>query len=675
MITITLKDGSTREFDGPISIYDIATSISPQLAKKATAGLVNDELTDLRTIISENIHLSILTFDDEMGKLPYRHTVSHILAQAVKRLHPSTKLAIGPAIEDGFYYDFDKESGSFSKEELLEIEKEMQKIIKEALPIEKFELSRAEALKLMTEQNEIYKVELINDLPEDAVLTFYKQGEFTDLCAGPHVMNTKEIKAIKLYSEKGSSGAYWKGSEKNKMLSRVYGTAFNKASDLTDYLAAKEEAEARDHNKLGRELKYFTSVGMIGQGLPLFMPKGAKVLQLLQRFVEDEEEKRGYSLTKTPFMAKKDLYKMSGHWQKYRDGMFYVSNAVEELETKEDKDPDVLVREEDIMALRPMTCPFQFMIYNADAHSYRDLPIRYGETSTLFRNESSGEMHGIIRNRQFVISEGHIICREDQVKDEFNAALDLVNFIMNTLGIDGDVSYTLSTYDPNNTTKFLDNPAMWEKSQTLLAEIMDEAGLTYTEDMGGDAFYGPKLDVDFKNVFGKKDTIITIQLDFLLSDVFDMSYTDSEGNKTRPVIIHRTSIGCYERTLAMLIEKYAGAMPTWLAPTQVSVLPLSEKYADYADKVTNALKARGIRVFTDHRAEKLGYKIREARLERSPYIAIIGEEEEKFSTVSLRSREFGEEGSISLEAFVDRVIEDITTRSLGAVKPQNQENK
>ena len=671
-INITLKDGSIRSFDQPQTILEIATSLSSQLAKKVTGGLVNGELKDLRTSIDQDAHLSLLTFDDELGKLPYRHTVSHILAQAVTRLHPGTKLAIGPAIEDGFYYDFDKADGAFSKDELIAIEKEMQNIIKEAHPIEVFELSRPEALKLMADKGEDYKVELINDLPEDEALTFYQQGEFVDLCAGPHVLNTKDIKAIKLYVDKGSSGAYWRGSEKNKMLSRIYGTAFNKASDLTAFLKMKEEAEARDHNKLGRELRYFTTVGTIGQGLPLFMPKGAKVLQLLQRFVEDTEEARGYQLTKTPFMAKKDLYKMSGHWQKYRDGMFYVSNAVEELEAEADKDPDVLVREADIMALRPMTCPFQFQIYNAMQHSYRDLPIRLAETSTLFRNESSGEMHGIIRNRQFVISEGHIICREDQVKQEFNDALDLVNYMMDTLGIREDVTYTLSTHDPENTSKFLDNPAMWAKSEALLTEIMNEAGLTYTEDKGGAAFYGPKLDVDFKNVYGKKDTIITIQLDFLLADVFDMTYIDPEGNKARPVIIHRTSIGCYERTLAMLLEKYAGAMPTWLAPTQVSVLPLSEKYADYADKVSAQLKAHGIRVFTDHRAEKLGYKIREARLERSPYIAIVGEEEEKFSTVSMRSRANGDEGAISLEAFVDRVVQDITTRSLGAVTPQQE---
>ena len=671
MITITLKDGSKREYDQSLTILDIATDISPQLAKKATGGLVNGELKDLRTLITEDIFLSILTFDDELGKLPYRHTVSHILAQAVSRLFPSTKLAIGPAIEDGFYYDFDKESGSFTKEELIEIEKEMQKIIKEALPIEIFELSRPEAIALMEKNDQPYKVELINDLPEDEVLTFYKQGEFVDLCAGPHVLNTKDIKAIKLYSDKGSSGAYWRGSEKNKMLSRVYGTAFNKLADLTEYLKNKEEAEARDHNKLGRELKYFTTVGRIGQGLPLFMPKGAKVLQLLQRFVEDEEEKRGYQITKTPFMAKKDLYKMSGHWQKYRDGMFFVTNAVEELDAPEGKDPDVLVREEDIMALRPMTCPFQFHVYNAEPHSYRDLPVRLAETSNLFRNESSGEMHGIIRNRQFVISEGHIICREDQVKAEFNDALALVKFMMATLGIQDDVTYTISTHDPANTKKFLDNPALWAKSEALLREIMDEDGLVYTEDKGGAAFYGPKLDVDFRNVFGKKDTIITIQLDFLLADVFDMTYTDEQGAKARPVIIHRTSIGCYERTLAMLIEKYAGAMPTWLSPTQVAVLPLSDKYAAYANQVADELKSRGVRVFTDHRSEKIGYKIREARLERTPYIAIVGEEEEKFSSVSLRSREKGEEGAMSLEVFVDRVLEDITTKSLGAVTPQS----
>ena len=675
MITVTLKDGSKREYESGTTILAIAKSISQGLGKAAVAAHVNGKTADLTMPVESDIDLDILTFDTEYnekeksdafpGKQVFWHTSAHIMAQAIKRLYPNAKLTIGPPIDEGFYYDFDFET-PFSVEDLSAIEKEMQKIVKENLPLRKFVLPRDEAIKFVTDRGEPYKIELINSLPDDEEISFYEQGEFVDLCIGKHLPSTGLVKSFKLMSV---AGAYWRGDSNNKMLTRIYGISFPKKATLDEYLTQIEEAKKRDHNKVGRELKYFTSVDVIGQGLPLFMPKGAKVLQLLQRFVEDEEEARGYQITKTPLMAKKDLYKMSGHWQKYRDGMFYVSNAVEELETsKNDQDPDIIVREHDIMALRPMTCPFQFNVYNAEQHSYRDLPIRLAETSTLFRNESSGEMHGMLRMRQFTISEGHIICREDQVKEEFYAAFDLARFMMKTIGIENDVTYTLSTWDPTNTKKFFDAPDVWANSQKLLREIMEETKLIYTEDVGGAAFYGPKLDIDYKNVHGKKDTIITIQLDFLLPNVYDMTYVDKDGNKQRPVIIHRTSIGCYERTLAYMIERYAGAMPTWLAPTQVAVLPLSDKYQQYAENIANQLKKEGIRTKLDDRSEKVGYKIREARLERTPYILVAGEEEEKANSISVRSRELGEEGMMPIDVLVTKVLKDIQTKSLGATK-------
>ena len=670
MITVTLKDGTKKDYESGTTILQIAKSISQGLGKSAVAGRVNGKIEDLAKPIESNIDLEILTFDTEEqpgfypGKQVFWHTSAHIMAQAIKRIYPSTKLTIGPPIDAGFYYDFDFEK-PIGAEDLPAIEKEMQKIVKENLSLSKFVLPREEAIKFVTDMGESYKVELINALPEDEEISFYKQGEFVDLCIGKHLPSTGLVKSFKLLSV---AGAYWRGDSNNKMLTRIYGISYPKKEALDEYLNRIEEAKKRDHNKVGRELKYFLTVDVIGQGLPLYMPKGAKVLQLLKRFIEDEEEKRGYQLTKTPLMAKKDLYQMSGHWQKYREGMFYVSNEVEELEVSEGKDPDVIVREQNIMALRPMTCPFQFNVYNAQQHSYRDLPVRLAETSTLFRNESSGEMHGIIRTRQFTISEGHIICREDQVKEEFNNAFDLVNYVMETIGIKEDVTYTLSTWNPENKKKFIDNPEIWESSQKLLKEILKESDLKYTEDIGGAAFYGPKLDIDFENVHGKKDTIITIQLDFLLAEVYDMTYVDKNGNKQRPVIIHRTSIGCFERTLAMLIEKYSGAMPTWLAPTQVTVLPLSEKYQQYAENIQTRLKKEGIRTTLDERAEKIGYKIREARLERTPYILVVGEEEERSNQISVRSREFGEEGMMSIEILIDKILTDIKTKSLGATK-------
>ncbi len=643
MIKITLKDGSVKEFEAGISVLGIAKSISEGLARNACCGIVNGKVVDLRYIVNEDSELAICTFDSQEGKDALRHSVSHVLAYAVKRLYPNAKLAIGPAINDGFYYDFDVEN-SFSSDDLVKIEDEMRKIVKENPSIERFELPRAEAIKLMEDANEPYKVELINDLGEDEIISFYKMGDFVDLCAGPHLMSLKPVKAIKLLR---SAGAYWKGDEKNKMLSRVYGTAFLKKADLDAHLEALEEAKKRDHNKLGRELKIFTTDEKVGQGLPLIMPKGAKIVQLLQRWVEDEEEKRGYVFTKTPSMSKNDLFKVSGHWDHYKDGMFVLGD--------EDKDPEV-------MALRPMTCPFQYTIYNAEQHSYRELPIRYAETSTLYRNEASGEMHGLIRVRQFTLSDGHIVCRPDQIEEEFKGCVELINHIMSTLGIDGDISFRFSKWDPNNTDKYINNPEAWEETQVLMKGILDHLGIDYVEAEGEAAFYGPKLDIQFKNVHGKEDTIITIQIDFALAERFDMTYIDKDGNKKRPYIIHRSSIGCYERTLAMLIEKYAGAFPTWLAPTQAIVLPISDKYNDYAESIVKDFKDSGIRITADYRAEKIGYKIREARLERIPYILVVGEKEAANNEASVRSRKNGEEGAIPVSELKNRLILEIANK-------------
>ncbi|WP_027633192.1 threonine--tRNA ligase [Clostridium hydrogeniformans] len=639
MIKITLKDGSVKEYESKISVIDLAKDISEGLARVACAGIVDGKVEDLRFEIEKDSEVSIVTFDNEEGREAFRHTAAHILAQAVKRLYSGAKLAIGPALEEGFYYDVEFEE-PITQEDLPKIEAEMKKIVKENLSIERFILPRNEALSLMNEKNEEYKVELINDLPEDEILSFYKMGEFVDLCAGPHLMTTKPVKAVKLTM---LTGAYFRGDENNKMLTRIYGTAFTKASDLEEFLKMKEEAKKRDHNKLGRELGIFTTSDIVGQGLPLIMPKGARVLQLLQRWVEDEEEKRGYVLTKTPIMAKSDLYKISGHWSHYKDGMFIIG----------DED-----NEEEAMALRPMTCPFQYLIYKAEQHSYRDLPIGYAETSTLCRKESSGEMHGLIRVRQFTLADGHIICRPDQVNEEFKKAVDLVKHIMTTLGIQDSVSYRFSKWDPNNKGKYIDNPEAWESTQKEMKVILDELELDYKEADGEAAFYGPKLDIQFKNVHGKEDTIITVQLDFALADRFDMSYVDADGSKKRPFIIHRSSIGCYERTLAMLIEKYAGAFPIWLSPTQVKVLPISEKYHDYAESVVKNLRNKGIRVEADYRAEKIGYKIREGRMERIPYLLIVGEKEEENNNVAVRRR--GEDlGILSIEGFEEKILEEI----------------
>ena len=650
---ITLKDGSSKEYEGAMSVLDIAKDISEGLARVACAGEVDGNVVDLRTIVDKDCSLNILTFDAEEGKKAFRHTAAHILAQAVKRLYPEAKCTIGPAIEDGFYYDFDMPS--LSREELDKIEAEMKKIVKENIAIKSFTLPRAEAIKLMEEKGEPYKVELINDLPEDAVLSFYEQGDFTDLCAGPHLMSTKPVKFFKLTS---SSGAYWRGNSDNKMLTRIYGTAFTKKEDLEARLEFLENIKKRDHNKLGRDLELFTTVDIIGQGLPLMMPKGAKIIQTMQRWIEDlEDNEWGYVRTKTPLMAKSDLYKLSDHWAHYKEGMFVLNDDEDEN--------GVSASGQDIMALRPMTCPFQYFVYKAKQHSYRDLPYRMGETSTLFRNEDSGEMHGLTRVRQFTISEGHLICTPEQIADEFKSCVSLAKHCLTTLGVEEDVTYRMSKWDPNNTEKYMGTAEDWDRVQDAMRVILDEIGIEYTEEEGEAAFYGPKLDIQAKNVYGKEDTMITIQLDMFLSERFDMYYVDKDGEKKRPYIIHRTSMGCYERTLAWLIEKYAGAFPTWLAPEQVRILPISEKFHAYGEEILKELKKNGILATMDDRAEKIGYKIREARLEKLPYMLVVGANEEETKTVSVRKRgEDGDLGSMELSTFVNKICEEIRTRSL-----------
>lgn len=650
---IMLKDGSYKEYEKAMTVLEIASDISEGLARMATAGEINGEVVDLRTLVEKDCELNILTFQDENGKAAYRHTTSHVLAEAVKRLYPEAKLAIGPSIDTGFYYDFDCES--FDRAALDKIEAEMKKIIKEGAKIERFTLPREEAIQFMKEKNEPYKVELIEDLPEDAEISFYRQGEFVDLCAGPHLISTKGIKAIKLIS---SSGAYWRGSEKNKMLTRVYGTAFTKKADLEEYLKYLEEVKKRDHNKLGREMELFATVDVIGQGLPLLMPNGAKMIQTLQRWIEDEEEKRGYMRTKTPLMAKKDLYVISDHWGHYKEGMFILGD-------EEDENSEVF-------ALRPMTCPFQYYIYKQSQKSYRELPCRYGETSTLFRNEDSGEMHGLTRVRQFTISEGHLIVTPEQIEEEFKGCLDLAIYCLTTLGLQNDVTYRLSKWDPENKQKYLGDEEQWDKTQNKMREILDHLNVDYTEEDGEAAFYGPKLDIQAKNVYGKEDTMITIQLDFALAERFDMFYIDANGEKKRPFIIHRTSMGCYERTLAWLIEKYAGLFPTWLCPEQVRVLPISEKYHAYAKQVETKLKENGILCTTDERAEKIGYKIRETRLHRVPYMLVVGQKEAEEGLVSVRSRFLGEEGQKSLDTFIDEICKEIRTKEIREIQVSDE---
>jgi threonyl-tRNA synthetase len=651
---ITLKDGSVREYSEAMTVNDIAFDISGGLGRAACAGEVDGEVVDLRTTIGKDCTLNILTFKDEAGKAAYRHTASHVLAEAVKNLFPEAKLAIGPSIDDGFYYDFDSEP--FSREDLDKIEKEMKKIIKSGARLERFTLPREDAIKYMEDRNEPYKVELIKDLPEDSTISFYSQGEFVDLCAGPHLMSTKPIKAFKLTS---SSMAYWRGDSDNARLQRIYGTAFDNKDALNEYLEMLEDQKNRDHNKLGREMELFTTVDVIGQGLPLLLPKGAKMIQKMQRWIEDlEDNEWGYIRTKTPLMAKSDLYKISGHWDHYTDGMFVLG----------DKDND-----KEVLALRPMTCPFQYYVYKASQKSYRDLPCRYSETSTLFRNEDSGEMHGLTRVRQFTISEGHLIVRPDQMVEEFKGCLALAKYCLEILGVEEDVTYHLSKWDPENKEKYIGDADVWNETEQDIRNILDELGINYTEDVGEAAFYGPKVDINAKNVYGKEDTMITIQWDALLAEQFDMYYVDQNGEKVRPYIIHRTSMGCYERTLAWLIEKYAGKFPTWLCPEQVRVLPISEKYEEYAQSVAKALKERHVDVTVDSRSEKIGYKIREARLDKLPYMLVVGQQEEEDGTVSVRSRFAGDEGVKPLDDFINQICKEIDTKEIR--KEEHKENQ
>ena len=622
------------------TVYDAAQAAG-LISREILAAEVNGELSALSRPLAAGDDVKLLTFADKGGAHVFNHTAAHVLAQAVKRLYPATKLTIGPAIDGGFYYDFDSEI-SFTPDVLTALEGEMKKIVKENLRIERFELPREEAIALMTERDEPYKVQLINELPDDAVISFYRQGEFVDLCAGPHLFATGAVKAYKLTQ---CTGAYWKGDQNNKMLQRVYGTAFPSKDALKAHLTQLEEARKRDHNKLGRELEYFTTVDSIGQGLPILLPKGAKVIQTLQRWIEDEEAKRGYLLTKTPLMAKRDLYKISGHWDHYLDGMFVLGDPYDE--TKE------------CFALRPMTCPFQYQVYLNRARSYRDLPMRLGETSTLFRNEDSGEMHGLIRVRQFTISEGHLVLRPDQLEEEFRGCLELAKYVLDTVGMLEDCTFRFSQWDPANpNNKYEGTAEQWNEAQRIMGEILDNLGVNYQIGIDEAAFYGPKLDIQYKNVFGKEDTIVTIQIDMLLAEKFGMEYTDRDDKKVHPYIIHRTSLGCYERTLAYLIEKYAGALPMWMAPTQIKILPFGPEQMEYAKSVKAKLDNVGMRVEIDGRNETIGYKIRSAQLEKIPYMLIIGDKEMQDGTVAVRSRKAGDLGAIPVDQFVaDAVME------------------
>ncbi len=632
---ITLKDGSVMEMQAGVSVGEVASAISEGLFRNAVCGKVNGELVDLSTKLESDCDLEIVTLKDKEGLDVYRHTTSHILAQAVKNIFPTSKLAIGPTIENGFYYDIEFKT-PITQQDLQKIENEMKEIIKGDFPIERFVYSKKEALKIFKDFSEPYKVELINDLPAGSTISCYKQGDFMDLCRGPHLPSTGKVKAFKLTSV---TGAYWRGDEKNKMLTRIYGTAFAKKSELEEHLLALEEAKKRDHNKLGRELGIFLTEEVVGQGLPILAPKGAKILQVLTRFVEDEEEKRGFMITKTPYMAKSDLYKISGHWDHYRDKMFVIGD---------ENSPEA-------MALRPMTCPFQYQIYKNGLKSYRDLPCRYSETATLFRKEASGEMHGLIRVRQFTLSDGHIVCTPEQIEEEFKRCLELSYYFLDCLGMREDVSFRFSKRGESNKSKYIDNDKAWNETESLMKKILDNLGIDYVEADDEAAFYGPKLDVQAKNVYGKEDTIITIQLDFAAAHSFDMTYIDENGTKQYPFVIHRSSIGCYERTLAMLIEKYAGAFPFWICPVQVKVMSLTDRTADYAKEIVDKLLMAGIRAEVDTRSEKIGYKIREAQLEKVPYMFIVGDKEKEEGLVSVRSRKAGDLGAKNL----DEVIADL----------------
>ena len=641
---IKLRD-ERKEFESGVTLFDIAKSISDGLARMALCAKVNGVVKEMNTVLTEDAEVEFLTFRDEEGKKAYRHSTAHIMAQAVRRIRPDAKIAIGPAIENGFYYDFDFAT-PFSKEDVEKVESEMKKIIKENLPIVRKEVSKAEALAMF--KDEPYKTELIENLPEDEAISTYTQGDFTDLCAGPHIPSTGYIKAYKITSV---TGAYWRGDEHNKMLTRIYGTAFDKKTDLEEYLLAVEEAKKRDHNKLGRELGYFTTVDYIGQGLPIMLPKGARVIQLLQRWVEDVEQKKGCILTKTPLLAKRELYKISGHWDHYLDGMFVLGDAADE--TKE------------CFALRPMTCPFQYQVYLNKAHSYRDLPMRLTETSTLFRNEDSGEMHGLIRVRQFTISEGHYILRADQLEEEFKGCLELAKYFLGTVGLLPKCTFRFSQWDPENkNNKYEGTKEQWEVAQATMGKILDNLNVPYTIGIDEAAFYGPKLDIQYRNVYGKEDTLVTIQIDMLLAERYGMYYVDTDGEKKLPYIIHRTSLGCYERTLAYLIEEYAGAFPTWLAPVQVKILPISDKYMDYAEEIKQQLDNTDLRVELDDRSEKIGYKIREAQLEKIPYMIIVGEKEKESGVVSVRGRKAGDLGSMTLDDFKTMIFKEVQEKTL-----------
>ncbi len=630
-------DNKTTEIASPATAYD-ALKEAGMISKEVIAANINGKTASLSTPLCNNDNLKPLTFADEEGKKVFRHTAAHILAQAVKRLYPEAKLTIGPAIENGFYYDFDSEV-TFGPEQLSKIEKEMKKIVSENLKIERFVLPKEEAIKLVEEKGEFYKKLLIERIPEGEEISFYRQGEFTDLCAGPHLFSTAAVRAFKLTS---CTGAYWEGKSENKMLQRIYGTAFPTKDELNAHLTRLEEAKKRDHNKLGRDLEYFTTSDVIGQGLPILLPKGATVIRILQRFVEDEEARRGWIPTMTPFMAKSDLYKISGHWDHYLDGMFVIGNP----------------NDKDCLALRPMTCPFQYQAYLNKARSYRDLPLRYNETSTLFRNEDSGEMHGLIRVRQFTISEGHLMCTPEQLETEFKSCLELANYMLKCVGLIDDVSYRFSQWDPENTEKYIGTKEQWDEAQNTMEKILKDLGVEYKIGIGEAAFYGPKLDIQIKNVHGKEDTLITIQIDQMLAKNFGMEYTDRDGQKKNPYIIHRTSIGCYQRTLALIIEKFAGALPMWLAPVQVKVLPIGLEQHHYAEEVTEKLKKAGLRVELDEREEKIGYKIREAQLNKIPYMLVIGAKEVQEGTVAVRDRKTGDAGCVKFEEFLCRAVKE-----------------
>ena len=644
-MNIELKDGSKLVIDGPKSAYEIAKQIGERLAKVALVCKIDGVLTSMREVIDHDCKFEVLTWNDDEAKAVYRHTASHILAQAVRNVYPTVQLAIGPSIENGFYYDFDFKTpitqGDFEK-----IEAEMKAIIKADMPIERKVVSRKEAESMLKKMKQTYKIELLADIPEGEEISFYTQGDFIDLCAGPHLSSTGKVKEFKLTS---LTGAYWRGNEKNKMLTRIYGTAFDKKAELEEYLKKLEEAKMRDHNRLGRDLGFFMTDENVGQGLPLIMPKGARIIQLMQRFVEDEEQKRGYLLTKTPIMTKNNLFITSGHWDHYKDKMFYIG--------EEGVDDEIL-------ALRPMTCPLQFTIYKNGLKSYRDLPVRYAETATLFRKEASGEMHGLTRVRQFTLSDGHIVCTPDQLEQEFETALDLIKYLIDVLGLNNDVSYRFSRWDPQDADKYVGTADDWNKVESTMEQILHNLDVEYETGWGEAAFYGPKLDVQAKNVHGKEDTMFTVQIDFALAERFDMIYIDENGEKQRPLIVHRSSIGCYERTFALLIEKYNGAFPLWLSAEQVRVLSLTDRTIDNALEVKKALMNAGIRAEADVRSEKLGKKIREAQLEKVNYILIIGDKEAEQGLVAVRHRAEGDLGTMTLDEFKSKVLLETAEKRL-----------